>query len=266
MRMEFNALVPLMGTICGDIIGSPYEKLPTKDVNFNLFWSLSRFTDDTVMTVAIADWILSGENLVECVKKWGRRYPNAGYGGAFHKWLRSSRSEPYDSWANGSAMRVSPIGWAFDNIDEVLQKAKDSAQITHSHPEGIKGAQAVAAAVFMARNGKSKKYIKDYVTEKFGYSLDRTIEQIRPTYRFDVSCKGSVPESIIAFLESSDYESSVRTAVSLGGDADTMGAIAGSIAAAYYKEIPQNIIETCWARLKPDLQQIVLSFGERYSG
>lgn len=263
--IENKTLIPLMGAICGDIIGSAYEGPKTKRFNFNLFTPKSRFTDDTVMTVAVADWILSGNDLVQCVQQWGNRYPHAGYGGMFKKWLRSENPQPYNSWANGSAMRVSPVGWAFDDLDTVLEKAKESAEITHNHPEGIKGAQAVASAVFLARTGKSKEEIKAYITEKFGYFLDRTINEIRPTYRFDVSCQGCVPESIIAFLESSDYETAVRLAVSLGGDADTMGAITGSIAAAFYKSISPFILTTCWNRLPPDIKQTVLSFSEKFN-
>lgn len=262
--MDNTALIHLMGAICGDIIGSSYEGRKTKQFDFNLFTSRSRFTDDTVMTVAVADWIFSGKDLVQCVQLWGNRYPHAGYGRTFKSWLHSHDPQPYNSWANGSAMRVSPIGWAFNDIDTVLEKAKGSAEITHNHPEGIKGAQAVAAAIYLARNGKSKEEIKSYIAEKFGYFLDRTINEIRPLYRFDVSCQGSVPESIIAFLESSDYETAVRLAVSLGGDADTMGAIAGSIAAAYYKCINPFILASCWNLLTPDIKQIVQDFGNIY--
>lgn len=263
--MEDKQLIPLMGAICGDIIGSTYEGHQTKRFDFKLFTQWSQLTDDTVLTVAVADWILSGRNLVECVQSWGLRYPRAGYGGAFRSWLRADNPQPYNSWGNGSAMRVSPVGWAFDNLDMVLEKARDSAEITHNHPEGVKGAQAVAAAIFMARNGASKDEIRQYASDKFGYFLGRTINEIKPTYQFDVSCQGSVPESIIAFLESSDYETAVRLAVSLGGDADTMAAIAGSIAAAYYKSIPAFLLSTCWNKLTPDIKEIVLHFGEMYN-
>lgn len=259
--MDSKTLIPLMGAICGDIIGSAYEGHKTKRFDFNLFTPRSRFTDDSVMTVAVADWILSGRSLVECVQQWGLRYPHAGYGGMFRSWLITNNPQPYNSFGNGSAMRVSAVGWAYDDIDTVLEKAKESAEITHNHPEGIKGAQAVAAAIYLARIGKSKEEIKAYIKEKFGYFLDRTINEIRPTYHFDVSCQGSVPESIIAFLESSDYETAVRLAVSLGGDADTMGAIAGSIAAAYYRNINPFILATCWNRLSPDIKEIVQAFG-----
>lgn len=263
--MDSKTLIPLMGAICGDIIGSAYEGRKTKRFEFQLFTHKSRFTDDTVMTVAVADWILSGNDLVQCVQQWGNRYPHAGYGGMFRSWLITNNPQPYNSFGNGAAMRVSAVGWAYDDIDTVLVKAKESAEITHNHPEGIKGAQAVAVAVYLARTGKSKEDIRAYIKEKFGYFLDRTINEIRPTYHFDVSCQGSVPESIIAFLESSDYETAVRLAVSLGGDADTMAAIAGSIAAAYYKSINPFILTTCWNRLSPDIKQIVPAFGERFN-
>lgn len=263
--MENIALIPLMGAICGDIIGSAYEGRRTKRFDFQMFTHKSRFTDDTVMTIAVADWILSGKDLVECVQMWGNRYPRAGYGGMFRSWLNAVKPQPYNSFGNGSAMRVCAVGWAFDDIETVLEKAKESAEITHNHPEGIKGAQATAAAVFLARTGKSKNEIKEYIKEKFGYFLDRTTNEIRPSYHFDVSCQGSVPESIIAFLESSDYETAVRLAVSLGGDADTMGAIAGSIAAAYYKAINQFILSECWNRLPPDIKTVVTQFGQKYN-
>ena len=262
--MDSKHLIPLMGAICGDIIGSAYEGRKTKRFDFQLFTHKSRFTDDTVMTVAVADWILSGKDLVQCVQKWGNRYPHAGYGGMFRSWLITNNPQPYNSFGNGSAMRVSAVGWAYDDINTVLEKAKESAEITHNHPEGVKGAQAAAVAVYLARPGKSKEEIKEYIKEKFSYFLDRTINEMRPSYHFDISCQGSVPESIIAFLESSDYETAVRLAVSLGGDADTMGAIAGSIAAAYYKTINPFILSECWNRLSPDIKQIIQDFGKIY--
>ena len=256
--------IALMGAICGDIIGSPYEywRTKTKKYDFNPFPPRGRFTDDTVMSIAVADWLMNGGNLASIMQKWGRKYPNAGYGGKFIHWLADENPEPYNSFGNGSAMRVSAVGCAFDTLEETLQKALESAEVTHNHPEGIKGAQATAASIFMARTGSSKEEIKDYISQTFGYDLNRTCEQIRPGYKFDVTCQGSVPESIICFLESKDYEDCVRLAVSMGGDADTMGAIAGSIAAAFYGEIPDFIIEKCWAKLPEDIREIIEKFRE----
>ena len=255
--------IALLGAICGDIIGSAYERFTTKKLTFELFYPYSRFTDDTVMTIAIADWIMTGNKLPFVMQDWGRnRYPRAGYGGMFRRWLCSANPEPYNSFGNGSAMRVSPVGWAYDTLEETLEKAKESAEPTHNHPEGVKGAQATAAAIFLARTGHSKAEIKDYITATFGYNLDRTCEEIRPQYEFDVTCQGSVPESIIAFLESTDYESAIRLAVAMGGDADTMGAITGGIAAAFYGEIPANIKNECLNRLPDDIKKVISDFSQ----
>ena len=257
--------IAVIGAIGGDIIGSPYEFFSTKDYDFRLFNPNSRITDDSVMTIAVAEWIIKGGNLSEIMQKWGRGYMRVGYGGMFKYWLKTEKPRPYNSFGNGSAMRVSAVGCAYDSLDETLAKAKESAEVTHNHPEGVKGAQATAAAIFMARTGSSKEEIKQYVGKTFGYDLNRTIEEIRPGYSFEVSCQGSVPESIIAFLESSDYESAVRLAVSLGGDADTMGAIAGGIAAAFYGEIPDDIYAQIWSRVPDDLQQTVMRLNETLS-
>lgn len=254
----------LLGAAAGDIIGSFYEWNPNKNTDFPIYYAMSRFTDDTVMTVAVANWLLTGQDLILSMQHYGRRYPNAGYGRNFHRWIQSSNPQPYNSFGNGSAMRVSPVGWAFDTLEETLQKAEESAVVSHNHPEGIKGAQAVAACIFLARHGKSKAEIKDYVVQTFGYDLNRTCDEIRPGYQFDVSCQGSVPESIIAFLESTDFESAVRLAISLGGDADTMGAISGSIAEAYYGQIPEPIHKMCIKRLPDDLLAVLTRFSEKY--
>ncbi|MCH5231224.1 MAG: ADP-ribosylglycohydrolase family protein [Muribaculaceae bacterium] len=256
--------IALMGAICGDIMGSSYEfwRTRTKKYEFNPFPPRARFTDDTVMSIAVAEWIIQGGDLTKIMQKWGNRYPNAGFGGMFRQWLTDKNPQPYNSFGNGSAMRVSAVGCAYDSLEETLQKAKESAEITHNHPEGIKGAQATAAAIFLARTGKTKEEIKNYISETFGYDLNRTCEQIRPGYTFDVTCQGSVPESIICFLESRDYEDCVRLAVSMGGDADTMGAIAGSIAAEYYGEIPESILEKCWDKLPDDIRGIIEKFRE----
>ncbi len=257
----------LLGTITGDIIGSVYEsrRHSIKSIDFPLFSQYSRFTDDTVMTIAIAEWILTGNNLVEIMQKYGNKYPNAGYGRAFKEWLKAESPLSYNSWGNGSAMRVSPVGWAFETLEDTLEAAKASAEVTHNHPEGIKGAQAIAASIYLARTGKTKTEIKEFIEKTFGYNLHRTCEDIRPTYRFDSSCQGSVPESIIAFLESTDYESAVRLAVSMGGDADTMAAIAGSIAEAFYQEIPSYMIAEVNMRLPDEFKKVISQFSNQFA-
>jgi ADP-ribosylglycohydrolase len=224
----------MIGAIAGDIIGSPYEFNPIKTTEFPLFGPGCRFTDDTVLTVALAETIIHNKDYSSQLKKYCRRYPKAGYGGTFVRWAAGGSMEPYYSYGNGAAMRISPVGFYYTTLDEVLAKAELFTAVTHNHPEGIKGAQATAAAIFMARNGGSKDDIRRYITEAFGYDLTRTCNQIRPGYKFDVTCQGSVPEAIICFLESNDYESAVRLAVSLGGDSDTQACIAGGIAEAMY--------------------------------
>ena len=256
----------LLGAIAGDIIGSAYEFNPVKSQDFRLFSGDSRFTDDTVMTVANADWLLNGGDLVQTMQRYGRHYRHRGYGGMFGKWIWAEAPQPYNSFGNGSAMRVSPVGWAFKTLEETLDAAKRSAEVTHNHPEGIKGAQAVAAAIYLARTGKTKPEIKEYIKSAFGYNLDKTCNEMRPDYRFDVTCQGSVPESIIAFLEGIDYESTIRLAISLGGDADTMAAIAGGIAEAYYKEIPSYIKEEVLKKLPNEFISIMQQFHERIVG
>lgn len=254
----------LLGAIAGDVIGSAYEWKPVKSLEFPLFTSHSTFTDDSVMTVANADWLLTGDSLLGVMQDYGNRYPYAGYGGMFKNWLCADEPQPYHSWGNGSAMRVSPVGWAFDTLEETLEAARQSAAITHNHPEGIKGAQATAVCIYLARTGKSKPEIKAYVERTFGYNLNRTCDEIRPLYRFDESCQGTVPESIIAFLESRDYEHAIRLAVSLGGDADTMGAITGGIAEAYYGGVPESIKEEVLKRLTNDLIEVMQQFHARF--
>ena len=265
MHMDTNGI--LLGAIAGDVIGSYYEHFRTKNYNFELFRNRSKCTDDSKMTVAVAHCLLeedrSPENLVRLLKNYGRRYPG-GYGRAFLAWVLSDNSLPYNSWGNGSAMRVSPVGWAFDSLEETLEAAKQSAEVTHNHPEGIKGAQATAACIFLARTGKSKEEIRNYVEQTFGYDLHRTCDEIRPNYQFEVSCQKSVPESIIAFLESSDYESAIRLAVSMGGDADTMGAIAGGIAEAFYGGVPEHIKAEVINRLPDEFVQVMKRFYSRF--
>jgi ADP-ribosylglycohydrolase len=252
----------MIGAIAGDMIGSPYEGHSTKDPDFPI--RVAGFTDDTVLTVAVAHAIVTGEDYATSIKRFARRYPDAGYGGTFRMWIWSRENRPYNSWGNGSAMRVSPVGFAFDSEQAVLAEARRSAEVTHNHPEGIKGAQATALAIFLARQGAGKEAIRKAVEDRFGYNLHRTVEEIRPFYGFDVSCQGSVPESMIAFLESDDYLSSVRNAISLGGDADTMACIAGGIAQAFYGKIPVDIEAVARSKLTPHLLSVIDRFNAIY--
>ena len=254
----------MIGAIAGDIIGSVYEARPIKTKEFPLFQPLCRFTDDSVLTVAVAQAIMTDGDYRRWVWEIGRRYPHAGYGGTFSRWLRSGNPEPYNSWGNGAAMRVSPVGWAFESVDEVLNEAARTAEISHNHPEGIKGAQAVALAVFLARTTGKKALIAREVTDRFGYDLDWTVESIRPSYDFDVSCQGTVPEAVICFLESESYEDAVRNAVSLGGDSDTLACITGAIAEAYYGPVAPLIREKVKECLAGDLWSITELFCRRY--
>jgi len=261
----------ILGAIAGDTIGSIYEFRPTKSHEFPMFNERMEYTDDSIMTVAVADWILhckrlEHKELVVKMTHWGRKYDNpmGGYGGTFGQWLRDSRKLPYNSWGNGSAMRVSPVGFAFSTLEETLRIAKISAEVSHNHPEGIKGAQATAASIFLARTGEAKEGIKEYISQTFGYNLNRTCGQIRPHYWFEASCQKTVPESLIAFFDSSDYEDAIRQAISLGGDADTMGAITGGVAAAYYKTIPDEIYDFAMSKLPTDMKAIVEEFEAKF--
>jgi len=230
----------MLGAIFGDITGSIYEFNNIKTTDFELYHPSMTFTDDSILTVAVADWLMgesrTKEALVAKLKEYVRRYPHpmGGYGARFNTWANSHRPEPYNSWGNGSAMRVAAVGWAFDTLDKTEEVAQLTAEVTHNHPEGIKGAQATAAAVFMARKGASKAAIKDYVESRYGYDLSRSCDEIRPAYRFNESCRETVPEAIVAFLDSTDFESAIRLAVSLGGDSDTLACITGGIAEAFY--------------------------------
>ena len=254
----------MLGAIAGDIIGSVYECFPTKDYNFPLFPSNSIFTDDTVLTIAVAEAILTNSDYSKSMKNLGRQYPSAGYGFMFMQWLNSPKSEPYNSWGNGSAMRVSPVGFAFDDIDQVLEEAEKTAVVTHNHPEGVKGAQATALAVYLAQTGNSKSTIRTEISSRFKYDLSRSLEEIRPDYRFYASCQQTVPEAIIAFLESTDYEDAIRKSVSLGGDSDTLACITGGIAQAFYKKIPQEIKEKVYQILPDNFIEIINLFNTRY--
>lgn len=236
----------MIGAIAGDIIGSVYEHRPIKTKDFPLFDDRCTFTDDTVLTVAVAEAILSGGPYVDSVRRIGRRYPYAGYGGSFSRWLHSDDSEPYNSWGNGSAMRVSPVGFAFSTENEVLRQARMTAEITHNHPEGIKGAQATALAIYLARTGRNKESNRARIRDLFAYDLDRTVDDIRPFYCFDISCQGTVPEAMIAFLDSNSYEDAVRNAISLGGDSDTLACITGGVAEGLSTGLSPKRLETRW--------------------
>jgi ADP-ribosylglycohydrolase len=255
----------ILGAFAGDIIGSAYEFNNVKSVDFEFFRKGTFFTDDSVLTAATMDVLLSGLDYTETYQKYGQLYPHRGYGGNFKSWIYSENPKPYNSWGNGSAMRVSPVGWYGNSIDDVLAEAKKSAEVTHNHPEGIKGAQAVAAAMYLARTGKTKNEIKQFVVDKFCYNLDRTLDKIRLAYHFDESCQGSVPEAIIAFLESTDFENAIRLAVSIGGDSDTIACITGGIAEAFYKTLPEYMTEMVSIILGPDLMKdVVIPFSEKY--
>jgi ADP-ribosylglycohydrolase len=254
----------MIGAIAGDIIGSVYEFHNIKTTDFPLFSTGCTFTDDTVLTVALADTILHGGSYAARLEDYYYKYPDAGYGGRFHEWARGRDHKPYNSWGNGSAMRVSPVGFAFNDLQTVLLKARESAEVTHNHPEGVKGAQATAAAIFLARTGENKDSIRSYVGTTFGYNLERQLDGIRNSYEFDVSCQGSVPEAIIAFLESSTYEDAVRKAISIGGDSDTIACITGGIAEAYYKGVPSGIVETALSILDDTLRDVVIEFRSKY--
>lgn len=250
----------MLGAIAGDIIGSPYEfnKNNIKTTEFPLFSKKSRFTDDTIMTFAAAHALMNTRplneedfaiNLVTSMQDFGHKYPTAGYGSAFAMWLMVRATEPYRSYGNGSAMRVSPVAWAFDDLESVERFSAVSASVTHNHPEGIKGAQAVAGSIFLARTGSSKEDIRAYVQDTYHYDLSRTLEEIRPGYTFNATCQGSVPEAITAFLEGNDFEDTIRKAVSIGGDSDTIADIAGAIAEGFYHGVPEGIAQEVMTRL-----------------
>ncbi len=254
----------MIAAIAGDIVGSVHERAHLKRMNFALFQQNSRFTDDTVMTLAVADCILHRKPYAETLRAYGRRYPDRGYGGMFREWLADDNAGPYQSYGNGSAMRVSPVGYAFRKLSEVMDEAERSAAVTHDHPEGTKGAQAIAVAVFLARTGVSKDDLRARIEKMFGYDLHRTIAKIRPSYTFDVSCQGSVPEAIIAFLDSTDVEDAIRLGVSLGGDADTIACMAGAIAQAFYKTVPAPLVTKVQELLTPELWALTQEFCARY--
>lgn len=259
----------MYGALLGDMIGAPYEfDRGNKSKEFPLFCENSRFTDDSVMTIAVAEALLDSRfldddsiraALIKSMRKWGKKYPDAGYGRKFLCWLREKDPKPYGSCGNGSAMRVSAAGWLFDTLEETREKAKLTAEVTHDHPEGIKGAEATSGAIFLARTGRSKEEIRDYIVQEFGYDLSRTCDQIRPSYYHNESCQKTVPEAITAFLEGTDFEDVIRTAVSLGGDCDTLTCIAGSIAEAFYG-VPAILKAECKRRLPEDMAYILGRF------
>ncbi len=244
----------MLGAIIGDIVGSPYEFDSDKTKDFLLFSPYCRPTDDSIMTIAVgcacveADCTSEEEfksTLTEWMRRLGRMYRDAGYGGMFYRWLCSDSMQAYNSFGNGSAMRVSPTAYAVDSLEKVERLARWSAEVTHNHPEGIKGAQAVAAAIYLARTGSGKDEIKQYIIQNY-YDLDFSLDEIRDSYSFDVTCQGSVPQAIECFLEAEDFEDAIRNAVSLGGDADTQAAMAGAIAEAYFgipEELEQKALE-----------------------
>lgn len=265
----------MYGAILGDMIGAPYEfDRGNKTKDFEMFNDRVCFTDDSVMTIAVADALMRISNdaddddvkmaVIQSMQKWGKKYPRAGYGQRFFFWLGKKNPQPYGSWGNGSAMRVSSVGWLYNSLEETRRYARLTAEVTHNHPEGIKGAEAVASAIFMARNGASKEEIKKYIIQEFDYDLSRTCDEIRPGYHHIESCQETVPEALTAFMEGADFEDVVRTAVSLGGDCDTLTCIAASIAEAFYG-LPDNMKDECRKRLPKDMLGILDRFDERRS-
>ncbi|HEY3267669.1 MAG TPA: ADP-ribosylglycohydrolase family protein [Armatimonadota bacterium] len=255
----------MLGAIAGDMIGAPYEfDRGTKSTRFPLFSRGSEFTDDSVLTVATADALLTGGDFAETYRRYGRLYPHAGWGGMFARWIADPYMGPYGSFGNGAAMRVSPVGWAFDDLDAVLEEARRTAIVSHDHPEGVKGAQSTAAAVFLARTGAAKADIRRFAEETFGYDLSRSLDEIRPDYRHVETCQETVPEALTAFLESEGFEDAIRKAVSLGGDCDTLACITGGVAEAFYGGVPDEIAWEVSARLDDCLSDIVDAFTERY--
>lgn len=272
----------MLGAIFGDIAGSIYEFNNIKTTEFNLLGRGTNYTDDSILTIAVADWLLndtlSKDRLAYTICQYVKKYPNpmGSYGTRFIQWVHGDISKPYNSWGNGSAMRVSSVGWAFDTLEETEEVAKITAEITHNHPEGIRGAQAIAAAIFLARTLATKKEIRTYIESTYGYNLSRTCDEIRLTYSFNESCQGTVPQAIIAFLDSVDFESAIRLAVSLGGDSDTLACITGGIAEAFYgmnNNLPESTIasydhidfrEKVLKKLPVDLSRVANEFNDRF--
>lgn len=249
--------LPILGSCIGDIVGSIFEWNNYKNTNFDICNSRCFMTDDTVMTIAVADALYNNKDLTGTLRLYGNRFPDSGYGGGFRRWLKDPTPKPYNSYGNGSAMRVSAAGVLGDTLSEVLKLARQSAEITHNHPEGIKGAEATAAAIYLARTGSSKEEIKEFVVTNYHYHLDTTCDEIRPVYQFNETCQGTVPPAIVAFMESTDFESAIRLAVSLGGDTDTLTCITGGIAAAFYNEIPDEIAQFSISKMPTDFYKVI---------
>lgn len=254
----------MLGAIVGDYIGSVHEFAASKTKDFPLIAERCRVTDDSLLTIAVAEWVMTGTDLVTRFHDLVATYPHAGWGTMFYQWAHRRSRQPYHSYGNGAAMRASPTGWAFATLDETLAAAADSARVTHDHPEGIKGAQATAAALFFARTTHDKSVVRREIAERFGYDLDRTVDSIRPSYSFDETCQGTVPEAIVAFLDADDVEDAIRNAVSLGGDADTLACIAGAIAHAYFGKIPATLSNAALAALPQPLRAAWDDFRDRY--
>ena len=254
----------MLGALVGDIVGSVFEWNNHRSKDFPLFGPASVFTDDSVLTVALAETILEGSDYASVMRLYGRRYPSAGYGGMYRRWLLDPSMGPYGSFGNGAAMRIGPAGWAFGTLEETLDRARLYTAVTHDHPEGVKGAQAVAGALWMARHGSSKADLRGWVERTAGYDLSRTCDAIRPHYEFNETCQKTVPEALIAFLESTDFEDAIRNAVSLGGDSDTLACITGAIAEAFYGGVPAAIEREALGRLDAPLRDVVRVFRGRY--
>lgn len=254
----------MLGAIVGDIVGSVYEWNNHRSKDFPLFVSRSTFTDDSVLTVALADAILNGSDFAAAMRRYGARYPDAGYGGMFRRWLGDPSMGPYHSFGNGAAMRIGPAGWAYPTLEETLSKAREFTAVTHDHPEGIKGAEATAGAIWMARHSSSKAEIRAWIVKHAGYDLSRTCDQIRPGYRFNETCQQTVPEALTAFLESTGFEDAIRLGISLGGDSDTLACITGSVAEAFYGGVPAEIERETLGRLDAPLRDVVTLFRSRY--
>ena len=260
----------MYGAITGDIIGSQFEfDRGNKSREFELFGKKCEYTDDTVMTVAVAEALLDAgkdadektikEKLISSLKKWGKKYPYAGYGNRFKLWVLSDKSEPYGSYGNGSGMRVSSVGWLYDSMERTREVARWTAEITHNHPEGIKGAESTAAAIFMARHHAAFEEISNYIEDEFGYDLSRTLDEIRPDYCHVEDCMKTMPEAFTCFLEAGSYEECIRNVMYIGGDTDTLGAIAGAIAEAYWG-IPEDLIRKAKEYLPDDIKAVVERF------
>lgn len=254
----------MIGAISGDVIGSVHEGAPAKSKDFPLFVPNSSFTDDTVLTIAVASAIRKGEDYATSLRRWGRRYPDAGYGGWFYQWLCRDDAPPYNSFGNGSAMRVAAVGWAYDDLDVVLREATKSAECTHNHPEGINGAQAVAAAILAARKGQTKDDIAAVLSDSFGYDVTIDLSSLQCRGGFDITCQGTVPAAAAAFLQSANFEDAIRNAISLGGDADTLACIAGAMAEPHYGSVPARIQFEVLRRLDAAMRGEVAAFCRKY--